>query len=114
MGQKKKLEREFEREFLEELQKRFWCFVLPKNDAGLQQGIPDRTVLFLGGGWAVLEIKRDRHAPYRPNQEYFLKLLEGMCYSATVYPENEERILREIEQKFPVSRREQTRDSESK
>lgn len=113
MGRKQKLEREFEREFLEELQKRFWCFVLPKNDAGLQQGIPDRTVLFMGGGWAVLEIKRSMSAPYQPNQEYFLALFKGMCFSATVYPENEEKVLRELETAFPHARREQARDPQS-
>lgn len=98
------LERDFEPKFIAELQKRFWCFVL-KNDAGLLQGIPDRTVLFLGGGWAILEIKADRTSPYRPNQEYYLKLFAGMCYSATVYPENEQDVLCELEQAFPAARR---------
>lgn len=98
------LERDFEPEFLKELERRFHCFVL-KNDAGLRQGIPDRTVLFDGGGWAVLEIKASRKKPYRPNQEYYLDMFDRMCFSATVYPENEEEVLRELEQAFPHARR---------
>jgi hypothetical protein len=99
------LEREFEPEFFKEVEKRFNCFVMPKNDSGLRQGIPDRTVLFDGGGWAVLEMKASRKKSYRPNQEYYLEIFDRMCFSATVYPENAEDTLRELEKAFPHARR---------
>jgi hypothetical protein len=99
------LERDFEPRFVGLLEDLFHCFVLPKNDSGLRQGIPDRTVLFAGGGWAVLEFKKSSREPYRPNQEYYLGLFADMCYSATVHPENEEEILRELEEAFPHARR---------
>lgn len=69
-------------------------FVL-RNDANLIQGIPDLTVLW-GRAWGVLEVKISEDAPYQPNQEYYLDLLGGMSYSATIYPENEEDILHEL------------------
>lgn len=92
------LESSYQAKLIKELPKRFWCFVIKNN---YLQGIPDLTILFDGGGWAVLEVKPRKGAPYEPNQEYYLGVLGPMSFSATIYPENEEEILRELEQAFP-------------
>lgn len=98
------LESSYQAQLIEELPRWFHCFVL-KNDPGFRQGIPDLTVLFAGGGWAILEVKVDEKAPYRPNQEYYLEVFGSMCFSATIHPHNEEDIFRELEQAFPHARR---------
>ena len=68
-----------------------------KNDANYIQGVPDITILHKDR-WAILECKRDRNAPHRPNQDFYVDKLNGMSYAAFIYPENEEEILREVQQ----------------
>lgn len=86
------LESEFQTELIKELKALFpGCLVL-KNDSGYLQGIPDLTILH-GNRWAILEVKASRTAPYQPNQEFYLKTLGAMSYSATIYPENKLEVL---------------------
>ena len=68
-----------------------------KNDANYIQGIPDITILH-NDRWAVLECKRDAQASHRPNQDFYVGKLNGMSYAACIYPENEEELLREVQQ----------------
>ena len=70
------------------------CLVL-KNDSGYLQGVPDLIVLS-GPKWGVLEVKASGKAPYQPNQEYYLELLGDWSFSATIYPENERAVLRDL------------------
>lgn len=72
------------------------CMVL-KNDANYIQGIPDLLILF-NDKWAMLECKRAKKASHRPNQEYYVDLLDKMSYAAFIYPENREDILNELQQ----------------
>ncbi len=74
------------------------CIVL-KNDPNYIQGIPDLLVLYKNQ-WAALECKRNAKAPHRPNQEYYVELLDEMSYSAFIYPENREDVLNELQQAF--------------
>ena len=74
------------------------CIVL-KNDPNYIQGIPDLLVLYKNQ-WAALECKRNAKAPHRPNQEYYVELLDEMSYSAFIYPENREDVLNELQQTF--------------
>jgi hypothetical protein len=78
------------------------AFIL-KNDSGYLQGIPDLLVL-LGPRWAVLEVKISATAPYQPNQEYYLELLGEMSFSATIYPENEEDVLHDLQRSLGARR----------
>ena len=90
-------ESKFEQDFCTWL-KRKGCYVI-KNNAGpgVPKGTPDRTVLMPGGGWAMLEFKKNAKEKYQVLQEEQLTRLNGMWYAATVYPENEDLIKREIE-----------------
>ena len=74
------------------------CLVL-KNDANYLQGIPDLLILF-GHQWAALECKRSLHEPYRPNQEYYLELMEDMSFASMICPENREAVLYELQHAF--------------
>lgn len=95
------LERDYQPKVLAKIQKMFPGCLIQKLDEGYQQGIPDWLVLY-NDRWAVLEIKKslkDRRNP-RPNQEYFVDRLNEMSFSAFIYPENEEEVLRGLQRQF--------------
>lgn len=86
-----------ENEYQMELIKKIENEVLPgsivlKNDPNFIQGIPDLIVLYLDK-YAILEVKKNKKAKYRPNQEWYLSHFGKHVYSETIYPENEEDIL---------------------
>jgi hypothetical protein len=74
------------------------CVIL-KNDSSYMQGILDRTILY-GDRWAMLEVKRSANASNRPNQQYYVDKLNQMSFAAFISPENEEEILRGLQQTF--------------
>lgn len=85
----------FESRLIEELRRRYPGAVLLKNDPRHLQGIPDRLILY-GPSWAAFEVKAHKTAPCRPNQKYYVDVLNEMSYASFVYPENEEVFLDEI------------------
>lgn len=70
------------------------CIVL-KNDANYIQGFPDLLILY-NDTWVGLECKRSASASRRPNQEYYVNLLNEMSHAWFIYPENEEEVLNEL------------------
>lgn len=72
--------------------------VVVRLDAMLMQGIPDMLLLFDGGFFAALEGKTSATAKIQPNQPYYVDVLDRLCFSAFIYPENEEAVLNELEQ----------------
>lgn len=63
------------------------------------QGIPDLLVLY-GDKWAVLEGKISPTASHRPNQDYYVDVMDEMSFAAFIYPENEEEVLRDLHYHF--------------
>ena len=96
MGKK---ESKFQKDLMDKIRAEYPGCIIMKNDSGYLQGIPDWTILYKDK-WAVLECKRDEHAPAQPNQPYYVDLLNSMSYSKFVYPENEEEVLRGLQQTF--------------
>ena len=97
------LERNFQRDLIKEIKQRFkGCLVL-KLDPQYLQGIPDLLILY-GDRWATLEVKRNQHASHRPNQNFYVDLMNKMSFSKFIYPENKERILNELERSFKARR----------
>lgn len=97
------LEEEFRLRFIKRLEKEFpGCFVL-KNDPKKRQGTPDLVLLYYGW-WAALELKRAGSASRRPNQGYYISLLDELSFAAFVYPENEEEVVYALQQSFAASR----------
>lgn len=90
-----KLENKFQRDLIKEIKTTFPGSIVLKNDSSYIQGIPDLTVLFKDK-WAMLEVKRDAKAPHRPNQDYYVPLLNSMSYSSFVYPENKDEVIRDM------------------
>jgi hypothetical protein len=91
------LESKFQADLIKELKQLFPGCVIMKNDPEYIQGIPDLTILY-GAKWATLECKKSKKSSHRPNQEYYVDKLNGMSYSAFVYPENKEEVLNELQQ----------------
>ena len=68
------------------------CFVFKMDQV---QGIPDLLILF-GGRWASLECKRSSSAHHRPNQDYYVGVMDMMSFSRFVFPENVDKVLGEL------------------
>lgn len=94
-----KLEREFQKELIDEIKEQFPGCLVMKNDSGYIQGIPDWTILYKNK-WAVLEVKRERKSNKQPNQPYYIETLNKMSFSRFVYPENKEEVLEELHKIF--------------
>ena len=67
------------------------CFVL-HLDPNEVQGIPDLLILYKDK-WAVLEGKKNAKASHRPNQDYYVELMNEMSFAAFIYPENKDEVL---------------------
>lgn len=89
-------ERKYQAHVIREIRRRMPNSVVLKNDANYMQGILDLTVL-LGRHWGMLEVKRSAHEPLQPNQDYYLSMFGSMSYVGIIYPENEARILDELQ-----------------
>jgi hypothetical protein len=59
------------------------------------QGIPDLLILYRNK-WAVLEGKKCANASHRPNQDYYVDLMDDMSFAAFIYPENKDEVLDEL------------------
>ena len=94
-----KLESKFQAELKKELKTLFPGCIVTKLDSGDIQGIPDLLILFKDK-WATLECKKTAKASHRPNQDYYVDLMNKMSFSRFIYPENKEDILSELIQIF--------------
>lgn len=94
-----KLESKFQAELKKELKTLFPGCIVTKLDSGDIQGIPDLLILFKDK-WATLECKKTAKASHRPNQDYYVDLMDKMSFSRFIYPENKEDILNELIQIF--------------
>lgn len=93
------LESKFQADLILELKDRFPGCIVMKNDPNYIQGIPDLVILY-GDRWASLEVKRSSTATQRPNQEYYVELMNIMSFSRFIFPENKEEVLDELQQSF--------------
>lgn len=91
-----KLERQFQKELIDEIKELFPGCIVLKNDSSYIQGFPDWTV-FYRNKWAVLEVKRSMRASRQPNQEYYIDILDRMSFARFVYPENKDEVLYELQ-----------------
>ena len=92
-----KLERDFQAKLIKELKVMFKGCIIIKNDPNYIQGIPDLLILY-NDRWAALEVKKSEHALHRPNQEYYVEMMNEMSFASFIYPENKEEVLYELQQ----------------
>lgn len=98
------LESKYQSQLIERLEELFPGCVILKNDTDYLQGVPDLLVLY-NDRWAMLEVKRAADAPQQPNQAYYVDLFDSMSFGAFIFPENEEDVLRDLQQTFGSRRR---------
>lgn len=97
MARSSRLESGFQDRLKDELKEMFPGCLIMKLDSGYIQGIPDLLILY-GDRWATLECKRSANAPKRPNQDYYVDLMNRMSFSSIIYPENKEEVLYDLQQ----------------
>lgn len=93
----------FQSRLIRKLKRIFPGCVVLKNDANYLQGILDLTILW-GPFWGMLEVKAEHDSRRRPNQDYYVELLDDMSFAAYIYPDNEEEVLVALQEAF-TSRR---------
>jgi hypothetical protein len=91
------LENRFKTNLVKELEEMFPGCIIIHMDPNEIQGIPDLLILYRDK-WAALEGKKNERASCRPNQEYYVDLMNSMSFAAFIYPENKEEVLYELQQ----------------
>lgn len=93
MARSSRLESGFQDKLRDELKELFpGCLIFKMDQI---QGIPDLLILY-GRKWASLECKKSARASRRPNQEYYVDLMDRMSFSSFIYPENKDAVLDEL------------------
>ena len=90
-----KLENKFQAELIKEIKELFPGSMVLKNDPSYKQGIPDLLVMYKTK-WAALECKKSDGASHRPNQDYYVSLMDGMSFCRFISPDNKEEVLNEL------------------
>lgn len=93
------LENKFKTDLIRELEQTFPGCIVIHLDPNEIQGIPDLLILY-GDKWAALEGKRDANAPARPNQPYYVNLLNRMSFAEFIYPENKHWVIQKLRTHF--------------
>jgi hypothetical protein len=86
------LENRFKTKLVNELKDMFPGCIVLHMDPNEIQGIPDLLILYKDK-WAALEGKKNAYASLRPNQEYYVDLMDRMSFASIIYPENKDSVL---------------------
>lgn len=105
-------ESKFQKHVIDKLKDLYPGCVILKNDSSYIQGIPDLIFLY-DGFWAALEVKQSKNSSHRPNQDYYISLMDDMSFASFIFPENEEEVFDDLEQAFKRCTRRRTRLSRS-
>lgn len=90
MARSSRLESGFQDRLRDELEDMFpGCMIFKMDQI---QGIPDLLILY-GDKWASLECKKSSRAARRPNQEYYVDIMDKMSFSSFIFPENKDEVL---------------------
>ena len=92
-------ESEFQSKLIKELRSRFPGCIVLKNDPTYIQGVPDLIILY-NNKWAALECKQTAKSSHRPNQDYYVDKMGRMGYASFISPDNEEKVLDELQRYF--------------
>ena len=93
------LENEFQSKLIKEIKRRFPGCIVLKNDPTYIQGIPDLIILH-NDKWCALECRKNSKASKRPNQEYYIGIMNQISFARFIYPENKDEVLYDLEHHF--------------
>jgi len=93
------LERKYQAQLIKTLREMFPGCIILKNDTEYMQGVPDLTILW-HDRWAMLEVKGTKDSPEQANQRFYVESMNDMSFAAFIYPENERKVLDELQQAF--------------
>ena len=97
-----KLEKDYQAQLIKRIKKTFPDAIVLKNDSSYTQGIPDLSIL-CKDKYAMLEVKRCKDAPRRPNQDYYLEKFGTMgAYASYIWPESEHIVMEELINYFGI------------
>lgn len=94
-------EAQYQRELIKRIKQRFPGCIVLKNDPNYIQGVPDLLIL-THRRWAALEVKQSATASHRPNQDYYVELMNELAYASYISPETEEEVLDEVQRAFEL------------
>lgn len=97
------LETSFQGDLKRELRVQLPGCIVTKTDPTDIQGIPDLLIVW-GKQWAALECKKSAKASTRPNQPYYVDLMNEMSFAAFIYPENRREVLDALYRTFRANR----------
>ena len=89
------LENRFKSKLIREIEEMLPGAIVVHLDPNEIQGIPDLLVLYKNR-WASLEGKKNANASVRPNQFYYVDLMDKMSFSRFIFPENKDQVLDEL------------------
>ncbi len=89
------LEKHFQSKLIKEIKKNLNGCIVLKTDPNYIQGLPDLLILY-DNKWAALEVKKSLKASHRPNQDYYIKLMNKMSFARFISPEIKEEVLDEL------------------
>lgn len=98
------LENRYQAGLIKRIKIRFPDCIVLKNDSSYMQGIPD-LILLWEDRWATLEVKADEDSPEQPNQQWYVRRMDEMSFSAFIHPGNEEEVLDAIQHTFTARRK---------
>ena len=93
------LESRFKTKLIRELKTMYPGCLIFHLDPNEIQGISDLLILYRDK-WAVLEGKQTSSSRHRPNQDYYVDLMNEMSFAAFISPENKEDVLHDLQQTF--------------
>lgn len=95
-----KKESAFKHDLYRDIRDRFPGTEVLPNDASYIQGIPDASVFFPNGRYAMLEGKREAKASRQPNQTYYVEESPLSPHAMFVSPENRDEVMAELERRY--------------
>ena len=87
-----KRENKIQSEIIRTIKKKLPGSIVLKTDPTYIQGFPDLLILYKSK-WAALEVKRSSKARHRPNQDYYVDLLNKKSFASFIYPSNKDVVI---------------------
>lgn len=90
------LERDFQKLVISNIRKRIPGAKVFKLDPSTCQGLPDLMIIHRDK-YGMLEVKRNKNAKHRPNQDYYVKEINEWSFAAFIHPDNMEEVLNDLQ-----------------